>query len=148
MNHTPHNSHSAARGAIIARLACPPRASTLHPIAGRFVHALRLIALHNRVGRDPVPELATRLGGVDLAARALVLVQVVQASWPENIHVSPFCCGFLSHNEATIGAIVASAATCDRGGFERATVGFIAPEAAHNLWEAALQLVEAELRAV
>lgn len=85
---------------IIASLAAPPRLQTLGPIAGRFIHALRLIALHERMGRDPVPELAARLGSVEVAARALILAQTISASWPENIHVSRFCCGLLNHDEA------------------------------------------------
>jgi hypothetical protein len=31
---------------------------------------MRLIALHERVGRDHVPELALRLGGVEVATKA------------------------------------------------------------------------------
>ena len=60
-----HHTPSATIQNIIASLAAPPRLEALGPIAGRFIHALRLIALHERLGRDPVPELAARLGSVE-----------------------------------------------------------------------------------
>lgn len=131
---------------IIGALAAPPRIETLGPIAGRFVHALRLVAFHERIGRDPVPELAMRLGGVEVAAKALILAQAISACWPENIIVSRFCCSLLSHDEATIGAFVDAAARADRVGFEAALTGFIRADRMHPLWGGALALAAAEMR--
>jgi hypothetical protein len=142
-NHLP----SASTRGIIARLAAPPRVEALGPIGARFVHALRLIALCERAGCDPVPELAVQLGGVEIAAKALILAQSISACWPENIYVSRFCCRLLSHDEATIGAMVDAAARGDRGGFEAVLGGLIRPERWHRLWEGALALVAAEMRA-
>lgn len=132
---------------IIAALAVPPRIERLGPIAQRFVGALRLIALHERVGRDPVPELAARLGSVEVAAKALILARAISASWPENVHVSRFCCRLLSHDEATIGAFVDAAVQGDRRGFEAAVDGLVRAERTHRLWKAALALACAEIRA-
>jgi hypothetical protein len=142
-----HHSPASTARATIAALAAPPRIEALGPIAGRFIHALRLIALHERIGRDPVPELAVRLGSVEVAAKALILAQTISASWPENIHVSRFCCRLLSHDEATIGAFVDAAAQGDRQGFEAALTGLIRAERMPRLWEGALALTAAELRA-
>jgi hypothetical protein len=138
---------TAAARTTIAALAMSPRIDTLGPIGGRFIHALRLIALHERLGRDPVPELAMRLGSVEIAAKALVLAQTISASWPENIHVSRFCCRLLSHDEATIGAFVDAAAGADRAKFEGALAGLIRADRMPRLWEGALALTAAELRA-
>jgi hypothetical protein len=143
-----HHSPASTARATIAALAAPSRIEALGPIAGRFVHALRLIALHERIGRDPVPELAVRLGSVEVAAKALILAQTISASWPENIHVSRFCCRLLSHDEATIGAFVDAAAQADRRGFEAALTGLIRADRMPRLWEGALALTAAELRAV
>ncbi len=132
----------------IARLQQTPHITEHGPFAGRFLHALRLIALHERMGRDPVPELAVRLGSVEVAAKALILAQAIAASWPENVHVSRFCCRLLSHDEATIGAFVDAAAAGDRRAFEAALAGLIRPDRMHRLWDGALALVSAELRAV
>ncbi len=142
-----HRSPSATAQDIIAALAVPPRVEALGPIGARFVHALRLIALHERIGRDPVPELAVRLGSVEAAAKALILAQTISAVWPENIHVGRFCCRLLSHDEATIGAVVDAAARGDRPGFEGALAGLVRPERMHRLWEGALTLIAAEMRA-
>jgi len=139
---------SAATRSIIAALAVPPRVERLGPIGGRFIHALRLIAVHERMGRDPVPELATRLGSVDVAAKALILAQAIAASWSENICVSRFCCRLLSHDEATIGAFVDAAAAGNRRGFEAALDGLVRADRAHRLWEAALALADGEIRAL
>lgn len=143
-----HQPPSGTAQSIIAALAEPPRLESLGPVAGRFLHALRLIALHERMGRDPVPELAVRLGSVEVAAKALILAHTISASWPENIHVSRFCCRLMSHDEATIGAFVDAAAAGDRVGYEAALTGLIRPERMPRLWEGALALTAAELRAV
>ena len=142
----PHPIPTDTARQMIAALAAPPRVERLGPIAGRFVHALRLIALHERAGRDPVPELANRLGSVDVAAKALILAHAIAATWPENIHVSRFCCRLLSHDEATIGAFVDAAAEGDRRGFEAALEGLVRADRAHRLWESALALAAAEIR--
>lgn len=139
---------SASARDVIAALAAPPRVEALGPFAGRFVHAMRLIALHERMGRDPVPELAARLGSIEVAAKALILAQIITACWLEPIHVSRFCCCLMSHDEATIGAFVDAAAEADRAGFEAALTGLISAERMHRLWEGALALTAAELRAV
>lgn len=144
----PENAPSAATRKVISALLAPPRVERLGPVAGRFIHALRLIALHERAGRDPVPELAVRLGSVEVAAKALILAHAIAASWPENIHVSRFCCRLLSHDEATIGAFVDAAAHADRPAFEAALTGLIRADRMPRLWEGALALTAAELRAV
>lgn len=143
-----HRTPSATAQQVVAALAVPPRVEGLGAIAGRFIHALRLIAVHERVGRDPVPELAVRLGGVEVAAKALFLSHAIAASWPENITVSRFCCRLMSHDEATIGAFIDAVTRCDRVGFESALNGFLRPERMHRLWDGALALVAAEMRAV
>lgn len=139
---------SAAAKATIARLAQPPLLADQHPIAARFVYSLRLIAVHDRAGRDPVPELATRLGSIETAAKALALGQAIKATWPEDIHISRFCCGLMSHDEATIATMITAAATRDRAMFEDAINGLIRPDRAHRLWDAVLGLVAAEVRAI
>ena len=142
-----NRSYTAASKAAVDRLGETPRIDALHPCAARFVYSLRLIALHERVGRDPVPELAVRLGSVETAARSLQLSQAISATWPENVHVFRFCCSFMSHDEATIGAMVEAGATCSRDQFERAIEGLIRPDRMQRLWEAVLGLVSSELRA-
>lgn len=139
---------SAVSQATIARLSRSPRMAEIEPIAARFVYSLRLVALHERARRDPVPELAKRLGSIDLAANTLALAQVISASWPENIHLSRFCCGLLTHDEATIATLVTSAIEGDRTAFTDAISGLIRPDRMHRLWDAAVNLATAEALAI
>jgi hypothetical protein len=141
-----YRRRNAAARQTIAALAEPPRIEWLGSVAGRFIHALRLIALHERLDRDPVPELAVKLGGLEIAAKALILAHEISAVWPENIPVCRFCCRLLSHDEATIGALVDSAASANRSDFEAAVTGLIRADRAPRLWEAALALAAAEMR--
>lgn len=141
------HSTSAKAQAIIAKLATPALIQDLGPLAARFVLALRLIALHERVGRDPVPELAVRLGSLDIAAKALSLSQVISSTWPDNIHISRFCCHMLTHDEQTIGALIASVAERDRDAFNANLEGLIRPSRVELLWEAVLSLIVAEASA-
>lgn len=139
-----HRIPSARTRSTLARLAEPPRIENCGPIGARFVYSLRLIALHERAARDPVPELTVRLGSVETAAKALALAQMISVTWPENIHVSRFCCCILTHDEATIAALIDSASRRDREGFEGAITGLIRPERVHRLWDAVLGLIAAE----
>jgi len=133
--------------ATIERLAEPRRIADLSAISERFVTSLRLIALHERAKRDPISELAARLGSVAVAAKALALSQAICATWPEDIHLSRFCCPVLTHDEATIGDFVDRAVQYDQDGFEAAIEGLIRPGRVPLLWDAALGLVAAEARA-
>jgi len=137
-------SRSTQSRDTIAALEQAPSLHSLGPIAMRFVYSLRLIALHERLQQDPVPELAMRLRGVDIAAKSLALSQAVSVTWPENVHVSRFCCQRLTHDEVTIGTLIDCAIARDRPGFEDQIHGLIRPDRVHHLWGAVLALVAAE----
>ncbi len=139
--------NSAPRQSMLLKLRTPANIADLGPVAGRFIYALRLVSVHERARRDPVPELAARLGSIDIAARSLALSQAITSVWPENIRVSRFCCQFLTHDEATIGALVDCACSRDSKGFASQIEGLIRPERVHRLWDAVLGLIMAEMRA-
>ncbi|UAB78252.1 DNA-directed RNA polymerase subunit beta' [Erythrobacter sp. SCSIO 43205] len=138
---------TAASKAVIAKLAEPRALASLNPIAARFVYSLRLIALHQRAKRDPVPELAARLHSVNVAAKSLALSQTVCAVWPEHIHVSRFCCCKLTHDEVTIATAIEAVADRDRAAFDRALEGLLRPDRIERVWDNASDLVMAELSA-
>ena len=138
---------SPAASRIVEDLARVPRIETFGPIAARFVYSLRLIALHERARRDPVPELTMRLGGVEIAAKSLALAQAIMSVWPENIHVSRFCCQCLTHDEATIAALVEHTVQRRHADFAAQIAGLIRPDREHRLWDAAFALVVAEMHA-
>ncbi|MEE4153118.1 MAG: hypothetical protein V2I27_03075, partial [Erythrobacter sp.] len=144
---TPVPAAGQAR-ATIARLAQAARLAEGEPLAARFVYSLRLIALHERVGRDPVPELAVRLGSVAIAAKTLALAEAVRACWPENIRLNCFCSPVMTHDEATLAALVGASLGRDKAEFDAQIEGFVRPSRVPRLWDAALGLVTAELRAL
>lgn len=144
------NQHRTPRSrtrSLVAELAKPSRLEAQGPLAARFIYSLRLIAAHERVSRDPVPELTLRLGGVEIAAKALFLSQAIASCWPENVHVSRFCCCHLTHDEATIGAMLDAAACGSRADFEASIAGLVRPDRIERLWDGALALLSAEMRA-
>ncbi len=143
---TQQRSPSAHSRSIIAQLAEPPRIASIGPIAARFLYSLRLIALHERARRDPVPELAVRLGSVETAAKSLALAHTIGSIWPENIQVSRFCCQLLTHDEASIGMMIDAAGDRDRAAFEGSIEGLIRPDRLHRLWDPVLALITAEHR--
>jgi len=143
---SPSARSASSAKAVIARLAQPPRLADQDAIAARFIHALRLIALHERVGRDPVPELSARLGSVEIAARALQLSLAIAASWPENVRVACYCAPVLTPDEATIAALVTGASRGSRPAFEDAIDGFVRPDRAQRLWVPVLAMIDAEMR--
>ncbi len=140
--HTPATYSSAIEG-----LSQPRRITDLGPVAARFTYALRLIALHERARRDPVPELAARLGNMEIAAKSLALSYAIASTWPEDIHITRFCCPLLSHDEATIGTLIDCAGRRDSTGFAQQIEGLIRAERVHRLWDAVLGLLNAEMRA-
>lgn len=138
---------SSSSQTIIAQLAQPRRVQSFGAIAARFIYSLRLIALHDRARRDPVPELAMRLASVESAAKSLALAQTITQVWPENVTVSRFCCCALTHDEATIGALIDAATARDRTAFDGAVQGLVRPMRIETLWDASVDLIVAELHA-
>jgi len=150
----PASSSSAARKSVTEKsvadwldeLARPARIAALAPSAARFIYSLRLIALHDRARRDPVPELTARLGSMEVAAKSLALAQTIAIVWPEDIHVSRFCCDCLTHDEATLGALIEGCFARDQEDFHAHVTGLLRPERVTLLWEAVLDLVAAEMQ--
>jgi len=141
----PHRASTQSAQQWIDRLQQIPRMEGVGPIAARFLYSLRLITVHERAKRDPVPELAARLGSIVIASKALALAHAISTTWPENVHVSRFCCSMLTHDEATIAAMLEAATSANNAAFETAIRGLVRPERIQHLWECALVLSEAEL---
>lgn len=139
---------SAAARAVVTRLAEPQPVRALHPVAGRFVYALRLVALHERARTDPVPELTQRLGQITIAIKTLQLLESVSQAWPERVSVRRFCCGCLSHDELTLGRMVEAAWRGDEVEFGKQLHGLVRPDRIERIWFHAVDLVMAEAQFV
>lgn len=128
----------------IRRLRQPPSISGQHPVSARFIYSLRLVAIHRRAGRDPTAELATRLGSVAVAVKALQLIEGLCRAWPEPINLNRFCCQALSHDEATISVMVDAAWRNRPGEFTDQLAGLLRPDRIDRLWSDAIELVASE----
>lgn len=128
----------------ISALREASRITDLHPVAARFIYSLRLVAAYKRAKRDPAAELANRLGSIQTAIKALQLVETIGHSWPEPVLVQRFCCGCLSHDERTLGAMLDAAWHNDRASFNEQLAGLVRSERIDRVWDDALQLVMAE----
>lgn len=131
----------------IEKLKERPQVDDFHPLAVRFVFSLRLIALHRRAKRDPVPELAARLGNVTAAIAALELSETIAAIWPEPVRVGRACCRCLTFDEVTLGRALEAVVVRDRLAFNHQLEGLLKPGRIDLVWEQAMTLVAAELNA-
>lgn len=139
------NGGASGTGAWLAQLRCPRRITAIEPVAARFIYSLRLIAVHERARRDPVAELACRLGSVAVAVKALQLAEGLCRSWPEPISVRRFCCQVLSHDEATIAAMIEAAWHNRREAFFAQLEGLVRRDRIERLWRESVELAAGEM---
>ncbi|WP_394730578.1 DNA-directed RNA polymerase subunit beta' [Altererythrobacter sp. GH1-8] len=123
------------------------RVDDLNALALRFVYSLRLIAIHRRARRDPVPELAAKLGNVTAAIAALDLTETIAAIWPEPVRVGRACCRCLTFDEVTLARALEAVVARDRPAFNHQLEGLLKPGRIDLVWEQAMTLVAAELNA-
>lgn len=109
--------------------------------------ASRLWVVLRKLGRDPTPCVAGKLGGERRARRLSLLMEEVAAAWPEPFRVNPPCCGRLSPDEALLGRMIRHAAAGDQPGFDRLTCEMIAADQRALLFSAARRLVLAPYEA-
>ena len=135
---------SKAQPAWLYRLQMPQRIDEAESLPARFVYALRLMAAFRAARRDPVAELAVRLESVTTAICAIELSQALIGAWPEPIVVNRFCCQVLSHDEATIAALVTAAAARNQADFAAQLSGLVRPDRIERLWAKSVLLAGAE----
>lgn len=130
--------------ATIAALARPMDVRALPLPAVHVVMSLRLCALFERAGREPVSELSTRFGSVTAALAVLELARTVARCWPEAYIAGRPCCMGMTPDEATLAATARAAADADRAGFARTLDGFV-PAGLHDALFAAVLCCVTEL---
>jgi hypothetical protein len=111
-----------------------PEIGTMSAAEARIISALRLWVVMNKLGRPPMQPVAERLGSARAAAHLHLLIEEIGAAWPEPFCVSPPCCSRLSHDEATLGAMVAIAGGGDRRGFDRLLEDLLPAEVRERLF--------------
>lgn len=139
--HVPSNRFSKARVPIpddhIARLQAPLLLQHQTCNSYRITMALRLMAVCNCSGHDPLPLLAHRLANVGAARAVIAFADHVGMCWPENVQVMRPCCGALSHDEWTIGLLADAAATGQRNQFSAILDGLVRQSRHKRLYDLA-----------
>ena len=139
--HVPNPTQQSAFVAQIDALGRPHDIRAL-PLSGlRLVVALRLCAQFERVGRDPLPELAQRFRSIEAACAVHDLMVTVAASWPEPFTFGRPCCLSLSPDEVTLAAMSRAALHADHAGFSRSINGFVRQDRQEALYNSALHAV-------
>jgi len=139
--HSPHTADPLAR--IVKGLARPLDVRALSLTGLHVVMAMRLCALFEQAGREPVPELARRFRSVEAALAVLGLVDTVAACWPEPVTVNRPCCMAMSPDETTVAAMARAAIAGDSAAFAEAVCGFVGAEHHDHLFEASVRAVAA-----
>ena len=125
----------------VARLARPADIRVLPVVAMRLVLVMRWRPYYARAEREPLGELAARLGSVTAALTALEFADRVTAAWPEPFTVHPACCPKLTPDEHTVALVAKAAAAGDRAAFAAALDGLVRPQRHERLFDAAIRAV-------
>ncbi|MCC6942653.1 MAG: hypothetical protein IT551_13740 [Novosphingobium sp.] len=137
----PTSGSATQFSATIEKLARPRdvRGLTLNGL--HMVMAMRLCALFDHAGRDPVPDLARRYRSIEAACAVHGLVQTIKQVWPEPFMVNRPCCHAMTPDEVTLSALVRNARSGNRAGFAQAVDGFVRAERHPALYETTVHAV-------
>ncbi len=139
--------HSAPLGSqaddALARLSRLGDVRSLSLAALHIVMAMRLCALFERAGRDPVVELSQRFGSVSAAGAMLDLAGQVGLCWPERYHASRPCCLAMTPDEWTVAQLCKAIEAGSRKQFVAVLAGFVRRERHDRLFDAAARVVGA-----
>lgn len=130
----------AFQARTVARLAALPTIDCLSWSGLRVVVALRALARCSEAGREPMAELAGRLGSVSRARAFMAFADTLGHCWPEPMEVQRPCCRVVGPDEATLAAMVEAARLADRDAFGQAVEGFIRPDRHEPLFGLTLEI--------
>ncbi len=106
-----------------------------------LIMTLRLCVLIEKVGRDPLSELATRFQSVAAARAALDLADQIARLWPSRYQPARPCSLGMTPDEATLAAMARAATDRDRGAFDHTLTGFVRADRHAALFDATVQAV-------
>lgn len=127
--------------ATVAALAKPIDARALTLPALHLVMAMRLGALFEAAGRDPVSELTTRYRSVTKAVAVLRFTEEAVRVWPAPFTVNRPCCIALTHDEITVATLARAGGRGDRVGFGRAIAGLVRADRHDRLYDRCVEAV-------
>jgi len=148
MTPSPHRQPDPSQqlaSALIARLALPRDLRQLPLMTIHIVKAVRLCALIEAVGQDPLEGMARRLRSMEAARAMLSLAQLVGTAWPEAFRINRPCCMSLSPDETALADMVWAATQRDSQLFAAAVKDMIS-DAWHDVLFRACALTIATLQ--
>lgn len=113
---------------------------------GRIAFAMRIAVVFNKLGRNPVPELANRLGSCHAAGCFLNMVGEMGSAWPEPIYINPPCCPKLSYDEMMLLDLLEACGRANRKAFDELLVDLVPAQARDKLYVAAEAFVTSYLQ--
>lgn len=133
---------SATRfSALIESMARPQDVRGLSLKGLHVTMAMRLCALFDAAGRDPVPDLARRYRSIEAACAVHGLVMTIKQVWPEPFMVNRPCCLTMTPDEMTLAALARAAISGQREAFSEAITGFVRAERHEALYNATIHAV-------
>ena len=116
-----------------------PLVADLEPHQIEMVTAVRRWVMAQRVtGRCPLHAAATTLGSTERARDLHLLLAAAGAAWPDPIAIAPPCCARVTHDEATLIAMVVAARDHGRPVFDALLCEMLGPDARDALFRAAI----------
>ncbi|MBF9150567.1 hypothetical protein I2488_06100 [Novosphingobium sp. 1Y9A] len=126
---------------MIAALRRPQDVRGLSLKGLHLIMAMRVCAMFEASGRDPVPDLAQRYRSVEAACAVHGLVQTIKQVWPEPFMVNRPCCLAITPDEATLANLGRAAVSAHRDLFSAAIAGFVRADRHEALYNATIHAV-------
>lgn len=103
--------------------------------------AMRICAVFEAAGRDPVPDLAQRYRSIEAACAVHGLVRTIRQVWPEPFMVNRPCCLAMTPDESTLSALARAAFNGKREDFSAEVAGFVRADRHEALYNATIHAV-------
>lgn len=137
----PAGESSTRFSALIESMARPQDVRGLSLKGLHMTMAMRLCALFDAAGRDPVPDLARRYRSIEAACAVHGLVMTIKQVWPEPFMVNRPCCLAMTPDETTLAALARAAISGQRDAFSSAISGFVRADRHEPLYNATIHAV-------
>jgi hypothetical protein len=126
---------------LIESMARPSDVRALSLKGLHITMAMRICAVFEAAGRDPVPDLAQRYRSIEAACAVHGLVQTIKQVWPEPFMVNRPCCLAMTPDETTLAALARAAINGRRDDFSTEVAGFVRADRHEALYNATIHAV-------
>ncbi len=117
----------------------------LHDMTGmeiNIVASFRIAAMMGKAGQDPAPYIVKRLRSAALSKQLSLIVSAIGHVWPDNFQLSRPCCPRMTFDEVTVIAMLRTAGSRNRPGFDELLRDMLAEDARDFLYGLFVRLSE------